>query len=123
MPLSLGLRDEENERINNQLKKLISLVFVPDGWSDTTADEDLSQIGLSLGKLKGITPDELNNHLKDTGLDWANIELFADFMAELSQKQEFENLKPKAVSLYSFIQMGSKMFSFDITSKIARLKQ
>ncbi|WP_417352860.1 hypothetical protein [Flavobacterium alkalisoli] len=123
MPLSLGLRDEENERINNQLKKLISLVFVPDGWSDTTADEDLSQIGLSLGKLKGITPDALNNHLKDTGLDWANIELFADFMVGLSQKQEFEKLKPKAVSLYSFIQTGSKIFSFDITNKIARLKQ
>ena len=123
MPLSLGLRDEENERINNQLKKLISLVFVPDGCSDTNADEELSGIGLSLERLKGITPDELNNHLKDTGLDWANIELFADFMAVLSQKQEFENLKPKAVSLYSFIQTGSKMFSFDITNKIARLKQ
>ena len=123
MPLSLGLRDEENERINNQLKKLISLVFVPDGWSDTTADEELSGIGLSLEKLKGITPDTLNSHLKDTGLDWANIELFADFMAGLSQKQEFENLKPKAVSLYSFIQTGSKIFSFDITNKIARLKQ
>lgn len=123
MPLSLGLRDEENERINNQLKKLISLVFMPDGWSDTTADDELSGIGLSLEKLKGITPDELNNYLKDTGLDWANIELFADFMAGLSQKQEFENLKPKAVSLYSFIQTGSKMFSFDITNKIARLKQ
>lgn len=123
MPLSLGLRDEENERINNQLKKLISLVFVPDGWSDTSADEELSGIGLSLEKLKGITPDALNSHLKDTGLDWANIELFADFMAGLSEKQEFENLKPKAVSLYNFIQTGSKMFSLDIASKIARLKQ
>lgn len=123
MPLSLGLRDEENERINNQLKKLISLVFVPDGWSDIVADEELSGIGLSLEKLKGITPDALNSYLKDTGLDWANIELFADFMAGLSQKQEYENLKSKAVSLYSFIQTGSKMFSFDITNKIVRLKQ
>lgn len=122
MPLSLGLRDEENERINNQLKKLISLVFVPDGWSDASADDELSEIGLSLEKLKGITPDELNSHIIDTGLDWANIELFADFMAGLSQKQGFENLKSKAVSLYSFIQTGSKMFSFDITNKIARLK-
>lgn len=122
MPLSLGLRDEDNERINNQLKKLISLVFVPDGWSDNNADAQLEWIGLSLIKLKTITPEALNNHLAEAGTDWQNMELFADFLAKLSEKENYGELKQKAVSLYSCIQSGSKVFSFDIANKISRLK-
>lgn len=122
MPLSLGLRDEDNERINNQLKKLISLVFVPDGWSDNNADAQLEWIGLSLIKLKTITPEALNNHLAEAGTDWQNMELFADFQAKLSEKENYSELKQKAVSLYSYIQSGSKVFSFDIANKISRLK-
>jgi len=122
MPLSLGLRDEDNERINNQLKKLISLVFVPDGWSDNDIDTQLEGIGLSLQKLKAITPDALNNHLAKAGTDWQNMELFADFLAKLSEKENYSELKQKAVSLYSYIQSGSKVFSFDIANKISRLK-
>lgn len=122
MPLSLGLRDEDNERINNQLKKLISLVFVPDGWSDNNADAQLEWIGLSLIKLKTITPEALNNHLAEAGTDWQNMELFADFLAKLSEKENYSELKQKAVSLYSYIQSGSKVFSFDIANKISRLK-
>ncbi|MFL9837714.1 hypothetical protein ABS768_09415 [Flavobacterium sp. ST-75] len=122
MPLSLGLRDEDNERINNQLKKLISLVFVPDGWSDDDIDTQLEGIGLSLQKLKAITPDALNNHLAKAGTDWQNMELFADFLAKLSEKENYSELKQKAVSLYSYIQSGSKVFSFDIANKISRLK-
>lgn len=122
MPLSLGLRDEDNERINNQLKKLISLVFVPDGWSDDDADAQLEGIGLSLIKLKTITPEALNNHLAEAGTDWQNMELFADFLAKLSEKENYGELKQKAVSLYSYIQSGSKVFSFDIANKISRLK-
>lgn len=122
MPLSLGLRDEDNERINNQLKKLISLVFVPDGWSDNDADAQLEGIGLSLEKLKTITPEALNNHLAEAGTDWQNMELFADFLAKLSEKENYSELKQKAVSLYSYIQSGSKVFSFDIANKISRLK-
>ncbi|WP_417356079.1 hypothetical protein [Flavobacterium sp.] len=122
MPLSLGLRDEDNERINNQLKKLISLVFVPDGWSDDDIDAQLEGIGLSLEKLKAITPDALNNHLAEAGTDWQNMELFADFLAKLSEKENYSELKQKAVSLYSYIQSGSKVFSFDIANKISRLK-
>lgn len=122
MPLSLGLRDEDNERINNQLKKLISLVFVPDGWSDNDADAQLEGIGLSLIKLKTITPEALNNHLAETSTDWQNMELFADFLAKLSEKENYSELKQKAVSLYSYIQSGSKVFSFDIANKISRLK-
>ncbi|MUV05314.1 hypothetical protein GN157_16490 [Flavobacterium rakeshii] len=122
MPLSLGLRDEDNERINNQLKKLISLVFVPDGWSDNNADAQLEGIGLSLIKLKTITTEALNNHLAEAGTDWQNMELFADFLAKLSEKENYGELKQKAISLYSYIQSGSKVFSFDIANKISRLK-
>jgi hypothetical protein len=122
MPLSLGLRDEENERINSLLKKLIALVFVPDDWNETTLDEQLKGMQLSKEVLLSITPEELNNYLLRYNLDWANMEQFADILARLSAKPGLEPLKEKAIALYNFIQQGSKMFSFEIAGKIMALK-
>ena len=122
MPLSMGMRDESNERRNNALKKLISLVFVPEGWNENTADAQLEVLGLSLDKLKTIPAEDLNKQLLDGGLDWANMEQFADFLAMLSAKPEYNVLKEKTKSLYSFIQAESKMFSFEIFNKVNALK-
>jgi hypothetical protein len=122
MPLSLGLRDEENERINSLLKKLIALVFVPDDWNETTLDEQLKGMQLSKEVLLSITPEELNNYLLRYNLDWANMEKFADILARLSGKPGLAPLKEKAIALYNFIQQGSKMFSFEIAGKITALK-
>lgn len=122
MPLSLGLRDEENERINSLLKKLIALVFVPDDWNETTLDEQLKGMQLSKEVLLSITPEELNDYLLRYHLDWANMEQFADILARLSAKPGLEPLKEKAIALYHFIQQGSKMFSFEIAGKITALK-
>jgi hypothetical protein len=122
MPLSLGLRDEENERINSLLKKLIALVFVPDDWNETTLDEQLKGMQLSKEVLLSITPEELNDYLLRYNLDWTNMEQFADILARLSAKPGLEPLKEKAIALYNFIQQGSKMFSFEIAGKITALK-
>lgn len=117
MPLSLGLRDEENERINNILNKLMELTFVPDGWlSDGTASL-LAQMGLSYESLTAMTGDELNHHVTKMHFDWTNMERLADM---LGTNPAF---KDKAISLYNFIQAESKMFSFDIFNKINALNK
>ena len=117
MPLSMGMRDEQNERINNLLKKLVSLVFVPEGWTGPDTDAALIQLGLSYNSLKEMSSSELNQHLVKMNFDWANMEQFADMLAAHTE------FKDKAIGLYQFIQAESKMFSLDIFSKIAALNR
>lgn len=117
MPLSLGLRDEENERINNILNKLTELVFVPDGWLNNDIESLLMQLGLSVESLKTMMENELNEHVTKMHFDWANMERLADMLAANPA------FKEKSVSLYNFIQSESKMFSFDIFNKINALSK
>jgi len=117
MPLSLGLRDEENERINNILNKLMELTFVPDGWLHDDTQPLLAQLGLSAESLHAMTGNELNEHISKMHFDWANMERFADMLARNTIHKE------KAIALYNFIQTESKMFSFDIFNKINTLNK
>jgi len=121
--LTKGLRDEENERINNVLKQLTALTFVPDNWNEHNAAQLLQKLGLSLDVLVTMSTQELNEYLLKYHMDWANMELFADIVASLSAKAGLEPLKEKAVALYNFIQQESKMFSFEIFAKINRLNK
>jgi len=117
MPLSMGMRDEQNERINTLLKKLISLVFIPEDWITPDTDAVLLQLGLSYDSLGEMSIDELNRHLVKMNFDWANMEQFADILATHGA------FKDKATGLYHYIQAESKMFSLDIFNKIAALNK
>lgn len=117
MPLSLGLRDEENERINNILNTLMELAFVPEGWLKDEAGSLLTQLGLSYESLDVMTGDELNAHVTKLHFDFANMERLADMLATNPA------FKTKAIALYNFTQAESKMFSFDIFNKINALNR
>lgn len=122
--LTKGLRDEENERINNILKQLISLTYIPENWNMDELEKHLNYLELTLRNLLDFSSDELIAHLEKFHFDWANAEQFADFIALLSDRKEEERtqLKEKAVAIYEYIQKESKMFSFDIFNKIAKAK-
>lgn len=123
MPLTFKIRDEENERINNLLKKLIGLDYVPDNGK-AVMDEILSGLGLNLQSLLEITPENLVALLQTNNFDWENAETFADFLALLGKKLP-ENqfaLSEKAVAVYQFVQTGSKTFSLEIHQKINAAK-
>jgi ubiquinone biosynthesis protein COQ9 len=123
MPLSLGLRDEENERINSAMQKVIALVFVPDNnWNEADVNQQLKTLGLDLNTLNSITATELIDYIVRYHFDWANMEQFADVLAKLSAKAGLEALKEKGVALYNYIQAESKMFSFDIMNKVNSLR-
>jgi len=121
--LTKGLRDEENERINNVLKQLVALTFVPENWNEGEVSTQLQKLGLSLEVLKTISIHELTEYLLRYHVDWANMELFADVVASLSAKAGLELLKEKAVGVYNFIQHESKMFSFEIMGKVNALNK
>lgn len=120
MPLSLGLRDEDNERINNILKKLRELVFVPDELKLKDVEDYLGQMGVSVADLQ--QQDGFAASLREKGMDWENMELFADILAKLDSTPGFGDMKSSALAIYSYIQAESKVFSFEIMNKIAGLK-
>jgi hypothetical protein len=115
--LTKGLRDEENERINNILKKLMELVYIPENLKPVAADALLAQLGLSAESLAGMSAEALTQHLGKMHFDWANMELLADVLAAWPQKA----FTDKAMAVYSYVQHESKMFSLDIFNKINTL--
>ena len=58
MPLSFKIRDEENERINNILKRLMGLDYVPDN-GNAVIDEMLADIVLKLQTLLDFSTNEV----------------------------------------------------------------
>jgi hypothetical protein len=122
--LNKGLRDEESIRIENTLKTLHALVFVPKFWNaeDTSLiDEQLKSFGLSLERTIEIPEEQLIILLQRCHLDWNQQEQFADILVSLSQEKQFDFLG-KSLAIYQYIQQESKVFSFGINSKIASLK-
>ncbi|RZJ68423.1 MAG: hypothetical protein EOO50_01130 [Flavobacterium sp.] len=111
MPLSTSLKNEENERINNILKQLVALAFLP----EPNYDELLGQLALTSSDLETFSSYDLIAHLAKLHFDFTNAETFADFLASVGQKQ-------KAIELYEYIQLESQTFSFAIMNKVNGLR-
>lgn len=123
--LNKGLRDEESIRIENTLRTLHALIFVPKFWNaeDTSLiDEQLKSFGLSLERTIEIPEEELIILLQNCHLDWNQQEQFVDILVGLSQQKQFDFLG-KALAIYQYIQQESKVFSFGINTKIASVKK
>ena len=122
--LNKGLRDEQSIRIDNILRMLHSLVYVPKFWNAediSIIDEQLKGFGLSLQRTIDITEDELIILLQRCHLDWNQQEQFADFLVAFSKQNPFD-FREKAIAVYNYIQSESKNFSFGIFNKIAVAK-
>ena len=123
MPLNKSLRDEEKERINAILKKLVELLYVPNFGKDEI-DEELKSLGLTTEVLLNSSGTDLIEHLGKLNFDWENTAKFGDYLVLLSDKMvsEKQNLIEKALLIYNYIQSESKTFSFEIFGKIGVAK-
>ena len=123
MPLNKSLRDEEKERINAILKKLVELLYVPD-FGKGEIDQELKSLGLTNDVLLSSSGTELIDHLGKLNFDWESLEQFADYLVLLSDKMisEKSNLIEKGLLIYNYIQSESKIFSFGIIGKIGMAK-
>lgn len=122
--LNKGLRDQESIRIDNILKKLMSLVYVPKFWNLEDLlylENDLKDLAMNVESLNNFKEEELVVHLQRLNLDWSQMELFADFLVAFSKDNQFD-FSQKAIAIYNYIQQESKTFSFGISNKIAVLK-
>ena len=122
--LNKGLRDQESIRIDNILRTLHSLIFVPKFWNAediSIIDEQLKGFGLNLQRTIDITDEELILLIQRCHLDWNQQEQFADILVQMSQQNQFP-LMEKAIAIYNYIQTESKMFSFGINTKLTAAK-
>ena len=122
--LNKGLRDNESIRIDNVLKTLRSLDFVPEPFSDVeklNVENQLKEFGLNIESLVDYQNEELIQLLLRNHFDWNQLEQFADFLMEFSKVEVF-NFENKALAIYQYIQQESKVFSFVINAKITSAK-
>ena len=122
--LNKGLRDQESQRIENTLKKLMSIVSVPKFWNLedlNQVEEQLKDFGLNFRSLFEIESNDLIQFLDKLHFDWNQKEQFADFLIAFSIENSF-NFEEKALAIFNHIQSESKMFSFGINTKIASTK-
>ena len=122
--LNKGLRDNESIRIDNVLKTLRALDFVPEPFSDeqkSDIENQLKEFGLDISTLSDYQDEALIELLLRNHFDWNQLELFADFLLDFSKVKDY-NFKDKALAIYQYIQKESKVFSFGINAKIASLK-
>ena len=122
--LNKGLRDNESIRIDNVLKTLRALDFVPEPFSDeqkSDIENQLKEFGLDIPTLSDYQDEALIEILLRNQFDWNQLELFADFLLDFSKVKNY-NFKDKALAIYQYIQKESKVFSFEINAKISTLK-
>ena len=122
--LNKGLRDQESIRIDNILKVLHSLTFVPKFWNLEDLlllENELKDLGMNIESLRDFDEKQLISHLQRLHFDWNHFEIFADFLIVLSKESQFD-FSQKAIAIYDYVQKESKVFSFEIFNKIAAAK-
>lgn len=122
--LNKGLRDQETIRIDNILKVLHSLTFVPKFWNVEDLlylENELKYLGMNVESLSDFDEKQLISHLERLHFDWNHFEIFADFLMAISKESQFD-FSRKAIAVYDYVQKESKVFSFGIFNKIAAAK-
>ena len=122
--LNKGLRDNESIRIDNVLKTLRSLDFVPQPLTDDKKfdiENQLKEFGLNIDTLVDYQNEELITLLTRRHLDFNQLEQFSDFLMKFSKVENY-NFEDKALAIYQYIQQESNVFSFGINAKIASAK-
>lgn len=119
--LNKGLKDKESIRIDNILKMLHSLTFVPKFWDFEallSLENELKGLAMNMESLQNFSPEDLITHLQKLHFDWNHFEVFADFLMAISKGSQFD-FTDKAIAIYDYVQKESKVFSFGIFNKLA----
>ncbi|QBN19193.1 hypothetical protein [Flavobacterium nackdongense] len=122
--LNKGLRDQESIRIDNILKVLHSMTFVPKFWNLEDLlllENELKDLGMNVESLNDFDEKQLIFNLERLHFDWNHFEIFADFLMAFSKESQFD-FSGKAIAIYDYVQKESKVFSFGIFNKIAAAK-
>lgn len=127
--LTKGLRNEEQEKLNQILHIALQLGFVTELW-DLEAKKQMDQIlrqttQLSLPDIATWKEEDLIEQLKALNFNFSNIEQLADLLLKTSEVEPgFKmELSQKSLALYQYVQRNSQTFSFGILQKIENLEK
>lgn len=114
-------KDETEQRLNAILQKLSGITFVPENWNESAFWNTLSETGISQNDILELDQNSFFQKFIELKWPWQQIEKLADLLVVLNTKQPNELIRERAKNLYLFIQTESKMFSFEIMTKIGKL--
>ena len=119
--LTSGKQSQEEARIQSLLQKLSGITFVPEQWSEEIFWSTIEEVGFTQEEI--LTNDEASFFQKfiDLKWPWEQVEHFADLLVGLEQNQPNQIVKERAKHLYQFILNESKMYSFQIMTKMSKL--
>ncbi|MBE9468658.1 MAG: hypothetical protein IMY72_10130 [Bacteroidetes bacterium] len=109
------------------LAKLIPINSVREknNISENINNELFENIGYDINSLLKISKNDFNDIFKyNKGFNLANIELLAELLYNISQKESDNSQKilQKSLELYEFVNDSGKTFSFDRENRIDKIK-
>lgn len=127
--LNKGLKDEENQKINELVGKLIDLEFVPEFYESEQRSKVngllFEQLDFKIVDIEAWSSKELLIKLKELNFDFSNYEQFGDFLLKIipfeDEKHE-SHLAKSAIAVYETAQIESKTFSFSLIEKLNQAK-
>ncbi|RRJ92378.1 hypothetical protein EG240_02975 [Paenimyroides tangerinum] len=114
-------KDEIQQRLNSILQRLSGITFVPDNWNEALFWETIEESGFSQEEILNEDENVFFQKFIENEWPWEQMETFTDILVGFEKKQPNELLKERAKHLYQFILNESKMFSFEIMNKMAKL--
>ena len=127
--LSKGLKDEENQKINELVGKLIDLEFVPEFYESEQRSKVngllFEQLGFKISDLETWSSEDLLIKLKQLNFDFSNYEQFGDFLLKIipfEDEQYESHLAKSAIAVFETTQIESKTFSFSLMEKLNQAK-
>ncbi len=127
--LNKGLKDEENQKINELVGKLIDLEFVPEFYESEQRSKVngllFEQLDFKIVDIEAWSSKELLIKLKELNFDFSNYEQFGDFLLKIipfEDEQHESHLAKSAIGVYETAQIESKTFSFSLIEKLNQAK-
>lgn len=111
-------KDEIQQRLNSILQRLSGITFVPDNWNEALFWETIEESGFSQEEILNGDEKVFFQKFIENEWPWEQIETFADILVSFEKKQPNSILKERTKHLYQFILNESKVFSFEIISKM-----
>lgn len=127
--LNKGLKDQENQKINELVGKLIDIEFVPEFYESEQRSKVngllFEQLGFKISDIEAWSSEELLMKLKELNFDFSNYEQFGDFLLKIipfEEEQHESHLAKSTIAVFETAQIESKTFSFSLIEKLNQAK-
>ena len=122
--LNKNYRDEEKERIDEQLRSIMEMGHIPEEWEEIrlNLDRKLKEaLSIGLDEIENFPEEKLMEILANLDLEFSHYEALGDILLgsiELEAEEKQGDLAQKTLLIYKTAQEVSRTFSFSLTQKI-----